>query len=72
MIIETIAAVDIQIVNARWRWLHGVWAKTSTKRNGPWLRLMCFWSGATSSCKPPQPLHEVLAAMTICGVVPVD
>lgn len=25
MIIETIGDVDTRIVNARWRWLHGVW-----------------------------------------------
>lgn len=25
MIADTIAEVDAQIVNARWRWLHGVW-----------------------------------------------
>jgi hypothetical protein len=29
MIIEAIAAVDTQIVNARWRWLHGAWAKNA-------------------------------------------
>jgi hypothetical protein len=27
MNIETIADVDTQIVNARWRWWHGTWEK---------------------------------------------
>jgi hypothetical protein len=26
MTVETIADVDIQIVSARWRWLHSAWA----------------------------------------------
>jgi hypothetical protein len=27
MIIKTIADIDTQIVNARWRWWHGAWEK---------------------------------------------
>ncbi|MEP7178531.1 MAG: hypothetical protein ABI775_05545 [Pseudonocardiales bacterium] len=25
MTVETIADIDVQIVSARWRWLHGTW-----------------------------------------------
>jgi hypothetical protein len=34
MIIETIADVDTQIVNARWRWWHGAWEKNVDQVDG--------------------------------------
>jgi hypothetical protein len=34
MIIETIADVDTQLVNARWRWWHGAWEKNADQVDG--------------------------------------
>jgi hypothetical protein len=34
MIIETIADVDTQLVNARWRWWHGRWAQNIDQVDG--------------------------------------